>query len=68
MTWEYRGLEGVTGGYKGLQGVTRGYTGLQGVIGSDKGLQGVTKDYRNFFRTRTFADTFSWSILHKNES
>ena len=24
MTWEYRGLQGVTGGDKGLQGVTRG--------------------------------------------
>ena len=71
MTWEYRGLQGVTGGYKGLQGlqgVTRGYKGLQGVTGGDKGLQGVTKDYRNFFLTRTFPDTFSWSIFHKNQS
>ena len=58
MTWEYRGLQGVTGGYKGLQGVTGGY----------KGLQGVTKDYRNFFLTRTLPNTFSWSILHKNQS
>ena len=58
MTWEYRGLPGVTGGYKGLQGVT----------GGDKGLQGVTKDYRNFFLSRTLPDTFSWSILHKNQS
>ena len=58
MTWEYRGLQEVTGGYKWLQGVTGGY----------KGLQGVTKDYRNFFLTRTFPDTFSWSILHKNQS
>ena len=58
MTWEYRGLKGVTGRYRGLQGVT----------GGDKGLQGVTKDYRNFFLTRTFPDTFSWSILHKNQS
>ena len=65
MTWEYRGLEEVTGGYKGLQGVTRGYRGLQGVTRGDKGLQGVTKDYRNFFLTRTFPDTFSWSILYK---
>ena len=56
MTWEYKGLQGVTGGYKGLQGVTRG----------DRVLQGVTKDYRMFFLTRTFPDTFSWSILHKN--
>ena len=68
MTWEYRRLQGVTGGYKGLQGVTRGYKGLQGVTGGDKGLQVVTKDYRNFFLTRTFPDTFSWSILHKNQS
>ena len=64
----YWGLQGVTGGYKGLQGVTRGYKGLQGVTGGDKGLQGVAKDYRNFFLTRTFPDTFSWSILHKNQS
>ena len=66
VTGGYRGLQGVTGGYKGLQGVTGGYKGLQGVTGGDKGLQGVTKDYRNFFLTRTFPDTFSWSILHKN--
>ena len=68
MTWEYRGLPGVTTGYKGLQGVTGSYKGLQGVTGGDKGLQGVTKDYRNFFLTRTFPDTFSCSILHKNQS
>ena len=58
MRQEYRGLQAVTGGYKGLQGVT----------GGDKGLQRVTKDYRNFFLNRTFSDTFSWSILHKNQS
>ena len=58
MTWEYRGLQGVTSCYKGLQGVTGGYKGLQEVTGGDKGLQGVTKDYRNFFLTRTFPDTF----------
>ena len=68
VTRGYRGLQGVTSGYKGLQEVTRGYKGLQGVTGGDKGLQGVTKDYRNFFLTRTFPDTFSWSILHKNQS
>ena len=68
MTWEYRGLQGVTGGYKGLQGVTRGYKGLQGVTEGDKGWHGVSKDYTNFFLTRTFRDTFSWSILHKNQS
>ena len=44
--------------YMGLQGVTPGY----------KGLQGVAKDYRNFFLTRIFPDSFSWSILHKNKS
>ena len=59
MTLEYRGLQGVTGGYKGLQGVTAGYKGLQGVTGGDKWLQGVSMDYRNFFLTRTFPDTFS---------
>ena len=68
MTWEYRGLKGVTGCYRGLQEVTRGYGGLQGVTGGDKALQGVIKDYRNFILTRTFPDTFSWSILHKNQS
>ena len=62
------GIQEVTSGYRGLQGVTRGYRGLQGVTRGDKGLQGVTKDYRNFFLTRTFRDTFSWSILHKNQS
>ena len=62
------GIQRVTRGYKGLEGVTRGYKGLQGVTGGDKGLQGVTKDYRNFFLTRTFPDTFPWSILHKNQS
>ena len=71
MTWEYRGLQGVKGAYKGLQGVTKGYRGLQGIkrgAAGNKGLQGVTKDYRNLFLTRTFIDTFSWSILHKNQS
>ena len=62
------GIQGVTKGYRGLQGVTGGCKGLQGVTGGDKGLQGVTKGYRNFFLTRTFQDTFSWSILHKNQS
>ena len=67
MKWEYRGLQG---GYKGLQGVTWGYKGLQGVTEGYKGLQwvkGVTKDYRNVFLTRSFPDTFSWSILHKSK-
>ena len=62
------GIQGVTSGFKGLQGVTRSYKGLQGVTRGDNGRQGVTKDNRNFFLTRTFQNTFSWSILHKNES
>ena len=65
MTWEYRGLQGVTGGYKGLQGLTKG---LQEVTGGDKGLQGVTKDYRNFFLPRMLPDTFSWFIFHEKQS
>ena len=68
MTWEYRGLHGVTGDYKGLQEVTWGYKGLQGVTGGDKGLAGFKKDYRDYFLSRTFPDTLSWSILHKNQS
>ena len=71
MTWEYRGLRGVTWGYKGLHGlqkVTGGYEGFQGTTRGDRGLQGVIKDYRNFFLTKTFPDTFFWSILHKSQS
>ena len=68
VTGGYKGLKGVTGGYKGLRAVTKGYKGLQGVTKGDKALQGFTKGYRNFFLTRTFPDTFSWSILHKNQS
>ena len=62
------GIPGVTRGCRGLQRVTGGYKGLQGVTGGDKALQRVTKDYRNHLLTRTFPDTFSWSILHKNQS
>ena len=62
------GIQGVTKGYRGLQRVTGGYKGLQELTGGDKGLQGVTKNYRNLFLTRTFPDTFSCSILHKNQS
>ena len=50
MTWEYRGLQGVTGGYKGLQGVTRGYRGLQEVRRGYKGWHGVTRGYRGLQR------------------
>ena len=39
MTWEYRELQGVTGGYKGLQGMT----------GGDKGLQVVFIVFKGFF-------------------
>ena len=66
--YKRQGLQRVTGSDKGLQGITRGYRGLQGVTGGDKMLQGVAKDYRNFFLTKRFPDTFSWSILHKNQS
>ena len=62
------GIQGVTRGYRGLQEVTGGYKGRQGVTRGDKGLKGVKRDYRNFFLTRTFPDTFSWCILHKNQS
>ena len=51
MTWEYRGLEEVTGGYKGLQGVTRGYRGLQGVTGGDKGLQRIIETFSQLERS-----------------
>ena len=54
--------------YKALKDLTKDYKRLQGVTGGDKGLQWATRDYRNFFLTRTFPDTFSWSILHKNQS
>ena len=68
VTRGYRGLQGITRCYKGLQSVTMGYKGLQGVTGGDKGLYGVIEDYRNFFLARTFSDTFSWCIVHKNQS
>ena len=38
------------------------------LLGGYKGLQGVTKECRSVFLTRTFPDTFSWSILHENQS
>ena len=59
------GLQRVTRGYRGLKRVTRGYRELQGVRGADKGLQRIIE---TFFLTRTFPDTFSWSILHKSQS
>ena len=62
ITWAYMGLQGVTGGYKGLQGVWRGDRALQAVRGGYKGLQ------KTCFLTSKSPDTFSWSILHKNQS
>ena len=66
VTRSYRGLQGVTRGYRGLEKVRRG---LQGVTGGYKKLQGLTEDNRRLaFLTSTSPDTFSWSILHKNQS
>ena len=65
MTFEYRGLQR---GYKGSQGVAGGYKGIQGNTRGDKASQGVQRIIEYFFLTRTFPDTFSWSILHKNQS
>ena len=62
MTRGYRGLQGVTGGYKGLQGVTGGYNGSQ------RGYRGLQRIIETFFLTRTFPDTFSWSILNKKSN
>ena len=48
MTWEYKGLQEVTGvtrGYSGLQGVTWGYRGLKEVTGADKGLQRIIETF-----------------------
>ena len=47
-TWEYRGLQGVTGGYRGLQGVSTDYRGLQGVSGVTGGGKEVTGGYKGF--------------------
>ena len=53
------GLQGVTGGYKGLQGVTSGDKGVTG------GLQRIIE---TFFSLERSLYTFSWSVLHKNQS
>ena len=68
MTWEYRGLLGLQGVTRDYSGLQRGCRGLQGVTRGDKRWHGVTKDYTNFFLTRTFPDTFSWSVFYKNQS
>ena len=68
IAWGYMGIQEVTRGYRGLQVVTGGYKGLQGVTRGHKGLQGLTKDYRILFLARTWLDTLSWLILHKNQS
>ena len=66
------GIQGVTRGYRGLkrgyQGLQGGYRGLQGITRGNNALQGVQRIIEYFFLTRTFPDTFSWSILHKNQS
>ena len=49
ITFEYLGLQGITGGYKGLKGVTGGYKGLQGVTGVDKGYRGLQWIIETFF-------------------
>ena len=68
VTGDYRALQGVTWGYKKLQGVAGGYRWLQGVTGDYKKLQGLTEDKRRLaFLTSTSPDTFSSSILHKNQ-
>ena len=61
--------------YIEIQGVTRGYRGLYRVKGGYKRLQEVRRGYRvlqriieTFLIIRTFPDTFSWLILHKNQS
>ena len=51
--------------YMGIHRVTRGYGGLWGVTRGDKGLQGVTR--QTCFLIRTSTDSFSLSILHKNQ-
>ena len=55
MTWEYRGLQGVTRGdrgYKRLQGVTRGDRGLQGVTRGYRGLQGIIQTFFTLERSQ----------------
>ena len=64
MTWEYKVLQGVTGGYKGLQGVTRRYKGLQGVTRRYQGWQGMTRRYRGLHRIiKTFFELERSQIL-----
>ena len=58
----------MTTGYRGIQGVTGGYKELHGVTGGDKRFKGVINEYRIFFLSRTFQDTFSWPTLPKNQS
>ena len=36
------------------------------MTGGDKGLQGVKNNYRNFFLTKTFPDTFSFGLRSAN--
>ena len=52
----------------GIHGDTWGYRGLQRVTGVYKGLQGDYRGLQTFFLARTSLDTFSWCILHENQS
>ena len=54
--------------YMGIQRVRRGYRGLQGGQGVTSGYRGLQRIIQTLFLTRTFPDTFFWSILHKNQS
>ena len=69
MTWEYRGLQGITRGCKGLQGVTGGYKGWQGVTRGDRGLQRIiqVEEIPNFDQNNglTPLQKFSFSVFHK---
>ena len=66
-----KGLQWVTRGYKRLEGVTRGYKGWHGVRRCYRGLQGNTGGYKGLYKlflSKTFPDTFSCSVLYKNQS
>ena len=58
----------MTGGDKGLQRVKKGYKGFQELQGVTRGYRGLQRIIETFCLTRTFPDTFSWSILHKNQT
>ena len=45
-TWDYRGLQGLTGGYSILQEVAGGDKEFHGLTGGYKWLQGVARGYK----------------------